>query len=501
MDVRVLNQTVNNIDSDMAIVLVFENDAAEPEAEIQSLDLAMSNNITSLIRDGEIRGKFGDVTVIHNFEYLGVKKVMVVGAGKKEELCCDKIRQLAAISLRQCRKCRARKIAIPLGNLPDLAHTNHERAAQALIEGAILGLYTFETYKSHQDETIVPIEEILIAEEDETHSDLIKKGIQTAKILAEATNFARDLANHPGNCMTPGILADRATYAAEHSNLGIAVFDRNAMEREGMGALLAVAQGSAEQPKLIVLKYAGDPQAETIAFIGKGITFDSGGISIKPSEGMGEMKEDMAGGAAVIGAMLAIGKLQPRANILGIIPATENMPAGNALKPGDIITSMSGKTIEIITTDAEGRLILADAITYARKRGARKIVDVATLTGACVVALGTITSGMITNNKEWCQAVQQAAIPAGEKMWELPNYPDYKEQIKGVLADLKNSGGRPAGAITAGVFLSEFAEDTPWVHIDIAGTASTDKTKGYHIKGATGVAVRTLVQLALNAEL
>jgi leucyl aminopeptidase len=495
-----MNQSVLNIESDIAIVLVFESDSVELEAEIQALDLVMDKKITSLIHDGEIRGKFGDVTVIHNFGNLSANKVLVIGAGKKNDLCCDKIRQLAAIALQHCRKCHARKIVIPLAGLPLWTQTNHERAAQALIEGAILGLYTFENYKSRQDESNVPLEQIIITEVDEMYSDEVKKGIQKAKILAEATNFARDLVNHPSNFMTPSILADRATYAAELSGLEITIFERNAMEREGMGALLAVAQGSAEHPKLIVLKYTGDSQAETIAFIGKGITFDSGGISIKPSEGMGEMKGDMAGAAAVIGAMLAIGKLRPRVNVLGIIPATENMPAGNALKPGDIITSMSGKTIEIITTDAEGRLILADAITYARQRGARKIIDVATLTGACLIALGTVTSGIVSNDREWCQAVLQAATLAGEKMWELPNYPEYKEQIKGVLADLKNSGGRPAGTITAGLFLREFAEDTPWVHIDIAGTASTDKPKGYHLKGATGVAVRTLAQLAINTE-
>lgn len=496
-----MKQSVLNIDCDIAIVCVFDNDSAELEAEIQALDQAMGNKIASLIRDGEIRGKFGDVTIIHNFEHLSVKKVLVVGAGKKSDLCCDKIRQLAATALQHCRKCRAQKVVIPLAGLPFWAQTSHERAAQELIEGAILGLYTFETYKSRQDESIVPLEQMIIADVDETHSEDVKKGIQKAKILAEATNFARDLVNHPSNFMTPSILADRATHAAELSNLEISILEQDAMEREGMGALLAVAQGSAQQPKLIVLKYAGDPQAETIAFIGKGITFDSGGISLKPSEGMGEMKGDMAGAAAVIGAMLAIGKLRPRVNILGIIPAAENMPAGNALKPGDIITSMSGRTIEIISTDAEGRLILADAITFARQKGACKIVDIATLTGACVVALGNITSGIITNNREWCQAILEAATMAGEKMWELPNYPEYKEQFKGVLADLKNSGGRPAGTITAGLFLGEFAEDTPWVHIDIAGTASTDKSKGYHPKGATGVAVRTLIHLALNTGL
>lgn len=500
LNIHVRKQPVLSIASDMVIVFAFEGDPPELAAETQALDMAMGHKIASLISDGEIRGKFGDITVIHNFDHGTVKKVMVIGAGKKNELCCDKIRQLAALASQHCRKCRALKVVIPLAGVAVQPQFDRTDVSQALVEGALLGLYTFGSYKSRQDELPGSLEELIVVENDAASIDLVGKGIHKARIFAEATNFARDLVNHPGNFMTPNILADRATYVAENCGLKIFILERSDMEREGMGALLAVAQGSKEHPKLIIMQYICDPQAETVAFVGKGITFDSGGISIKPSEGMGEMKNDMAGGAAVIGAMLAIGKLRPRVNIIGIIPATENMPGGNALKPGDIITSMAAKTIEIVTTDAEGRLILADAITYARHLGVNKIIDVATLTGACAVALGTVASGIISNDQAWCRTVLHAAAQAGERMWALPSYPDYKEQIKGVLADLKNSGGRHAGAITAGIFLSEFAEDTPWVHIDIAGTATKAKPQGYYVKGATGVAVRTLAQLALNLE-
>lgn len=500
MNIHVMQQSTVEIKSDMVIIPVFEHASGELTAETKALDLAIGNKITALRHDGEISGKFGDITVIHNFEQFPAQKILVIGAGKNTDLSVDKLRQLAALALQHCRKCCATKIVIPLDSVAILPEIGYAQAAQSMIEGALLGLYTFNTYKSQQAEVTVPIEEIIIAERNADNIALIRKGVTKGKILAEATNMARDLVNHPGNFMTPAILADRATRVAEQNNLQITILEQNDLEREGMGALLSVAQGSTEPPKLIVMKYTGDPQAETIAFVGKGITFDSGGISIKPSQGMGEMKNDMAGGAAVIGAMLAISQLRPKVNIFGLIPATENMPGGNALKPGDIVTSMAGKTIEIISTDAEGRLILADAITYARQLGARKMVDVATLTGACVVALGTVASGSLSNNQEWGQAVLQAAAQTGEKVWELPNYPEYKEQIKGVLADLKNSGGKYAGTITAGLFLSEFAEETPWVHIDIAGTASTDKATGYQVKGATGVAVRTLVQLALNLE-
>ena len=266
-----------------------------------------------------------------------------------------------------------------------------------------------------------------------------------------------------------------------------------------MLAFLAVAQGTQEPPRLIILKYTGNPiKTEYVAFIGKGVTFDSGGISLKPSEGMEEMKTDMAGGAAVLGAMRAIAQLKPKLNVIAIVPCTENMPSGISLKPGDVISSMAGKSIEIVNTDAEGRLLLADAVTYAKQLGAEKLVDLATLTGACVVALGSITSGIISNNDKWCERVLDAASKCGEKMWRLPAFDEYKEQIKSPIADLKNSGGRPAGAITAGLFIAEFAGNTPWVHIDIAGTATVNKDTGYNVTGATGAGVRTLIQLACD---
>lgn len=499
MHIQVLEQSMNDVVSDIAIVPVFENEEAELGSIAAAFNKIMDNKVYSLIQDGEIQGKFAQTTVIHNFERSEVRKALLIGAGKRNELTGSKIRQLAAIALQNCRKCRAKKVAVAIGDFTASSRVDHAKAAQALAEGAILGSYTFEYYKSTADDQAVHIEELNILAPVEA-GESVRKSILLAKTYAEATNFARDLVNQPGNAMTPGIMADRAMRVAERNGLQIYVLEREDMEREGMGALLAVSQGSIQPPKLIVLKYMGNPQAETIAFIGKGVTFDSGGISLKPSNGMGEMKTDMAGGAAVIGALKGISELKPKVNVLGIIPATENMPAGNALKPGDIVRSLSGRTIEIITTDAEGRLILADAITYAKQLGAKKVIDVATLTGACVVALGTVASGVVTNNQSWCQTVLAAADQADEKMWQLPNFPEYKEQIKGVLADLKNSGGKHAGTITAGLFLGEFAEDIPWVHIDIAGTASVEKPHGCPVKGATGTAVRTLIQVALNAE-
>jgi leucyl aminopeptidase len=316
--------------------------------------------------------------------------------------------------------------------------------------------------------------------------------------MAEATSLARDMVNEPANFFTPTRMAELAKEIANKYSLGFTVFNSRDMEAMGMGALLGVARGSSEPPKLITLNYKGDESSKnSLGFIGKGITFDSGGISIKPSEGMGEMKDDMAGGAAAIAALSAIAQLKPKVNVTAIIPATENLPSGTALKPGDILRAMNGKTIEVISTDAEGRLILADALSYAVKQGLSPLVDLATLTGACRVALGDGYSGAFTNNQELMDKVIKAAAKAGEKIWQMPLPEEYKEQLKSEIADIKNTGDRYGGAITAALFLTEFLDATPWVHLDIAGTASSSKGSGYSVKGATGVGVRTLVELAL----
>ena len=306
------------------------------------------------------------------------------------------------------------------------------------------------------------------------------------------------MVNEPANHMTPTDMAAGATGLAQAHGLELTVLEREQMQEMGMGALLGVAQGSQQPPKFIILHYrGGDSKEIDVALLGKGVTFDSGGISIKPSEGMGDMKSDMAGGAAVMTAMSAIAQLKPRINVMALIPATENLPGGSALKPADVLTSMSGKTIEIISTDAEGRLILADALGYANKQGAKRIVDVATLTGACRVALGDICTGAFGNNQELVDKLIAAGNEAGDLIWQMPMYEEYKEQNKSDVADIKNTGGRYGGAITAAQFLAEFAGDTPWVHLDIAGTSMSEKERNYLGKGATGVPVRTLVNLVL----
>jgi len=327
----------------------------------------------------------------------------------------------------------------------------------------------------------------------------MERGCQIGRIISEAVALARDMVNEPANVVTPTSMAEIAGQQAKRYDLDIKVIDRDEMRELGMGGLLGVSQGSQQPPKFMVLTYKGREVNDIdIALIGKGITFDSGGISIKPSEHMGDMKGDMAGGASVIGAISAIAQLKPKINIAAIVPATENMPGGRAMRPGDVISIMNGKSVEIITTDAEGRLILADAVSYAKKMGAGKIVDVATLTGACRIALGDICTGLFGNNQELIDRIVTAGRQAGECMWPMPMNEEYKELNKSDVADIKNSGGRYGGAITAAWFIGEFAEGTPWAHLDIAGTFMTDKEKGYEVKGATGVPVRTLINLVLS---
>jgi leucyl aminopeptidase len=498
MNIEVINAAVTETLCDTLIITMFEGDVdLSPGSAIGTADKALNGHINEIIRDIPTCGKYGETTIIYTFGAVSAKRIVLLGLGKKAEFSLDKARALMAIAMRGAKKLWSKIVAISISDIGSIGSDSNQ-AAQAVVEGAIMGLYQFKYYKSSNNEAN-DIEQLLIVEEDAVNIDAIHKGVELGKIVAGSVNYARDLINHPARYMTPTKMAWHAEELAKQYGLEISLLEKENMQQQGMGALLAVAQGSVEPPKLIVLKYLGDPaNNEIIAYVGKGITFDSGGISIKPSQNMDEMKRDMAGGGAVLGAMMAIGQLKPKVNIIAVVPCTENMPSGSAFRPGDIITSMSGKTIEVLNTDAEGRLILADAVTYAKKLGATKIVDLATLTGACVVGLGSVYSGVITNNREWCQRIIAVAQQTGEKMWELPNDEEFLEQVKSSIADLKNSGGRAGGTITAGLFIGQFADKTPWVHIDIAGTSDSDKDKGYNLKGGTGAGVRTLIQLATN---
>lgn len=361
----------------------------------------------------------------------------------------------------------------------------------------MLGLYAFRHHITKEPE-FGEIKSLTMVSPDRGKVASLRRASNKGKIVAEATNLARDMVNEPSNHMTPTDMAEMAAWLAKNYGFDITVLEREEVEKLGMGAFLGVAKASEQPPKFIVLTYKGRQSRDIdIALVGKGITFDSGGISLKPAEGMEEMKGDMAGGASVIAATSAIAQLKPRINVMAVVAATENLPGGNAIKPGDVLKAMSGKTIEIISTDAEGRLTLADALAYAKQKKAKQIIDVATLTGACRTALGDVASGGFTNNQELFDKVIAAGKEAGEKIWPMPMYEEYKEQNKSEVADIKNTGGRLAGASTAAQFLAEFAGDTPWVHLDIAGTSILDKERNYAVKGATGVPVRTLVNLVL----
>jgi leucyl aminopeptidase len=370
--------------------------------------------------------------------------------------------------------------------------------AQALVEGAELALYAFSRFKTEIEKMPKEVKELTIFVQKDDNIALAQKGLTISSIICEATKLARDLSNAPSNDMTPQALAEVAKSVAERYSLEYEVLERSDMERLGMGGLLAVSSGSQKPPKMIIMKYKGKKESLPIVLVGKAVTFDSGGISIKPSERMEEMKYDKSGGAAVIATMQALAELKLPINVIGIVPATENLPSGSAYKPGDVLRHYGGKTSEVISTDAEGRLILADAIAYATNYKPQAIIDIATLTGACVIALGTHASGMLTNDQNLGKKVVDAAESSGERVWQLPLWKDYSEQIKSEIADMKNTGGRAGGAITAAAFLSKFVGNCPWVHLDIVGTAHTQEgsiEKTYVPRGATGFGVRLLTQL------
>ena len=462
------------------------------------MDKALDGRITQLIAEKEVTGKHGEVTMMHNWGKIAAKRTLVIGLGKEEKLTIDKIRDALGIAARYAAKKGIKQVAFAVSNYyVERKFWNTVDAVQAVVEGVELGSYNFQGYKNEKKTQC--IEECIMIVKPEMERGAIDAGITRADVLATSTRLARDLVNEPGNLMNPEILAKRAKEMAESRNLEVEILNKSDLEQLGMGALLGVGQASANEPKMIVIKYNGDQESKDIlGFVGKGVTFDSGGIQVKPDEHMGDMKTDMAGAAAVIGAMDAIGELQPHVNVIAVIPTCENMIGANNLKPGDVITSFSGKTIEIVHTDAEGRLILADGLSYAKHLGATKLVDVATLTGSVISALGHTTTGIMSNNGQLLEEIKIAARLSGEKVWELPYFEEYQELMESEIADVKNDAGRPAGCIQGGVFLGAFAEDTPWVHMDIAGTATTEKDKGHNPAGATGVAVRTLVQLAIR---
>ncbi|MCD6599469.1 MAG: leucyl aminopeptidase [Dehalococcoidia bacterium] len=492
LGIKVIAGEIAQIEADAIVVKLFEGE--QPGDVTAAVDKALGGAIARLIGNGGIKGKFGEVSIIHTLGKLPSDIVSVVVLGKRQDFTLDKVRKAAGESCRSLRKLNCHKIATALHDA-DIGDIDPEALAEAVVEGSLLGLYNFANYKKPEYEDI---KETLIVGRDKDKLPSLEQGVRRGNVIAEATNLARDMINEPANHMTPSRMAEVAKEIAAKGKLEVNVFDSNEIKTMGMEAFLGVSSGSEQLPKLITLSYKGDENSKnTIGFVGKGITFDSGGISIKPSKDMDEMKGDMAGGAAVMAALSAIAQLKPKTNVVGIIPTAENMPSGSALKPGDVVKAMNGKTIEVKDTDCEGRLILADALSYAVKQGLSPVIDLATLTDSCGVALGTGYSGAFSNNQELMNRVFKAADGAGEKLWQLPLLEEYKEQIKSEIADIKNTGEGYGGAITAALILSEFVGNTPWVHLDAVYTSLSSKESGYLVKGATGVGVRTLVELAL----
>lgn len=494
MKVNVTVGSVTEVATPLLVVNLFEG-SGQPTGATGAVDAALDGLISKLVTDKEISGKLSEMTVFHTLGKLPAERVAVIGLGKKDEFTIDRARQVAGTAARRAQQ-------LKLGRFATIAHGGQAglppfEAAQAVVEGARLATYRYLRFKTEDQEGTAPVGEMTIVENDQGKVPELEEGAAKGTILAEATILARDLSNGPGNLVTPTYLAEQARDVATRHGLGYEALGPEEMRRLGMGALLGVAQGSTQEPRLIVLRYNGAQQgADTLGFVGKGITFDSGGISIKHGDKMDEMKHDMSGGAAVIGAMSAIAALKLPVNVLAVIPATENLPGGSACKPGDVLTAMNGKTIEVVNTDAEGRVVLADALAYAVKEGAAVLVDLATLTGGVIVALGHIATGAVGNNDKLVAMLVAAGERTGERLWQLPAWDEYKEANKSDIADVKNSGGRAASTITGALFLTRFVGDRPWCHLDIAGTAWLDGDRPYSTKGATGIGVRLLTEFA-----
>jgi leucyl aminopeptidase len=482
MQVKLGTGSVSQVNSDALVVIGFEGTPPEGLAASQ----VILGQIGEFYDSGEFSGKSGEVAVLHHPSGLGAKRLVLGGAGKRERFDAAELRKLTGALVRTLKSKGIRSITLAL----DEPFRSDDFTAAA-VEGALLADLENDRYKTDPKKNEKQVDSFAVLGGSQT-------GVDRGRVLAEAQNFSRDIANEPANVLTPTVLADHAKKMAAEFGLECEILDQDRMKQLGMGALLGVAQGSAEPPALIVLRYkpAAPSTKDHLGLIGKGVTFDTGGISIKPSDGMEKMRYDMAGGAAVIGAMRAIAQLKPSIPVTALVPTVENMPGSKAQRPGDIVKSLSGKTVEVLNTDAEGRLILIDALTYAQRLGCTHLVDAATLTGAIVVALGNVNIGAFTNNEAFLGKLLAASKAEGEKTWQMPMDEEYKELLKSNFADLHNIGGRSGGSITAAWFSRDFVDETPWIHLDIAGTAWLDDAKPYMAKGATGVGLRTFVRLA-----
>src|ERR1035437_3173598 len=502
MNTNLSSSAPSQLETDCLVVVVLdpsEKDRAEkdqPAPSVECADAAVREAAKDVMASGEVTGKTFETTLLHRPSGLKAKRLLLLGGGKAKTFSAAELRQLAGAAVRTLKSKSIRSFAFAL---PEHGIAAPE-GVRAIVEGAFVGNFDPGYYKSDRNDKDKDqkIDAVTIVVPKEVQSDTkpLESSMQAARIVAESQNFTRDLTNEPSNRMTPTILAERAKTMAAEVGLKCEVHDGDKIRQLKMGAFWGVAQGSDEPPALIVLRYDPEGAAKDVhlGLVGKGVTFDTGGISIKPADGMEKMKYDMAGAATMIGVMRAIALLKPKVKVTAIVCATENMPSGKAQKPGDVQIAMSGKSIEIINTDAEGRLILADGLCYARQLGCTHLVDAATLTGAVVVALGYVNAGIFASDDPLYENFTKVLEKSGEKMWRLPVTEEYLDQTRSSIADLMNTGGRWGGASTAAMFLKEFAEDTPWIHLDIAGTAWMEENKPWIAKGPSGIALRSLVE-------
>ncbi|MGD0823141.1 MAG: leucyl aminopeptidase [Terriglobales bacterium] len=502
MKTNLSSTTPSQLETDCLVVVVLDHSEVhsedrrekdKPAPSVECDDAAVREAAKDVIASGEVTGKSFETTLLHNPSGLKAKRLLLIGGGKAKTFSAAELRKLAGTAVRTLKGKSIRNFAFAHGGGSGVPSPF---AVRAIAEGAIIGDFDPGYYKSdrkNKDEKIDAITIVIQKAEDQKSA---ASALETGRIIAESQNFTRDLVNEPSNLMTPTILAERAKKMAAEVGLKCETYSTDKIKELKMGAFWGVAQGSDEPPALIVLRYEPEGAAKDVhlGLVGKGVTFDTGGISIKPADGMEKMKYDMAGAATMIGAMRAIALLKPKVKVTAVVCATENMPSGKAQKPGDVQIAMSGKSIEIINTDAEGRLILADGLYYARQLGCTHLVDAATLTGAVVVALGYVNAGIFASTDEMYERFAKANQQAGEKMWRLPLDDEYRELIKSNIADMQNSGARYGGAIFAAMFLKEFSEDTPWIHLDIAGTAWMEENKPWIAKGPSGIALRSLVE-------
>lgn len=490
MEIKVLNAELKDQPCDVLAIGMWEK-SENLTGVAASVDEALGEIITEfIIKKDKFEAKFGSTYLLQTYGKIPANKVLVVGLGDKEKFTLNKLRELCAKIINKACSIKAKKVCVDLGKL-DFDPVSSGKAAA---EGALIGEYSFDKYKTKKEDE-VKIEEFILVEKDSERFAKLKEGKEKGEKIAKAMTFARNLANEPAQYATPTKLAE---VAKKIEGIKTKVFEKDEIEKMGMGAFLAVGKGSCEFPKFIHMKYSSANPKKKIAIIGKGITFDSGGLDIKPASSMLTMKDDMSGAACVLSVMNTLKSFNPDVEVHGIIATCENMPGCGAYKPGDILTAKNQKTIEVDNTDAEGRLTLADALCYACELGVDEVIDIATLTGACMVALGTQAAGIMGNNQELIDKLTKVGEENGERLWQLPLYEEYKDNLKSDVADMKNTGSRWGGACAAGIFLQEFVKDVKWVHLDIAGVAFLEKPQKELTKGATGAGVRTLLNYILS---